>query len=444
MNTESIWEQALEQLKDQLKQDALITLRALIPEPRGQDCVLLAPNKYILETIKKDYWHRVVATLEALQPEGSLRQWHLELETSRKTPSLSVTAISPSETETERFQNHVRADYRFDNFVAGHSNEHAFAAAQAIAQAYNDIMNPLLIYGNTGLGKSHLLHAIGNGMLQRGLKKVLYISGEDFVNTYINALHRQGGESIQELTKRFRSLDALLIDDVQFLADKQRSQIEFFNTFNSLFDSKRQIVLASDRYPRDIEGLEERLKSRFGHGLTVSVEQPELETRIAIVLQKARAIHCPMPQEVAHYLAENIASNIRELEGAVRTLFSRHLYEKKALDLDLARQSISEQVQSQRKQTNVHNIQKAVAQYYQVSVSELTMKGRGKAHIVLARQVAMSLAKDIGGLSYPQIGEAFGRDHSTVIHAYSSIQERCKQDEEFAEHYRNLQWRLTR
>ena len=324
----------------------------------------------------------------------------------------------------------------FDTFVEGKSNQLARAAGAQVVENPGSSYNPLFIYGGVGLGKTHLMHAIGNGMVggKRGAK-VLYLHSERFVGDMVKALQHN---AINEFKRYYRSVDALLIDDIQFFAGKERSQEEFFHTFNALLEGERQVVLTCDRYPKEVQGLEERLKSRFGWGLTVSIEPPELETRVAILLSKASQEGIELPAEVAFFIAKRIRSNIRELEGALRRVVANAQFTGQAVTVDFAKSALRDLLALQDKLVSIENIQRTVAEYYKIRVSDLLSKRRSRS-ITRPRQVAMALAKELTGHSLPEIGDAFGgRDHTTVLHACRKVTELVQSDIRIGEDYENL------
>jgi len=330
----------------------------------------------------------------------------------------------------------MNTNFVFDNFVEGKSNQLARAAAIQVGENAGQAYNPLFIYGGVGLGKTHLMHAAGNLMLKKKPgAKVLYLHSERFVADMVRALQRN---AIEEFKRFYRSLDALLIDDIQFFAGKDRSQEEFFHTFNALLDARQQVILTCDKYPKEIKGLEERLKSRFGWGLTVAIEPPELETRVAILISKAERSNVELPHEVAFFIAKHIQSNVRELEGALKRVIATAHFTGRPITLDFTKEALRDLLALQAKLITVENIQKTVAEYYKVKVAELLSKRRSRS-IARPRQLAMVLAKELTNHSLPEIGDVFGgRDHTTVLHACRKIKELIPADLDLAEDYRNL------
>ncbi len=340
-----------------------------------------------------------------------------------------------------RHQNYLVDHYTFDNFVEGKSNQLALAAAGQVAENPGGSYNPLFLYGGVGLGKTHLMHAVGNALLRRNPEaKVVYLHSERFVADMVKALQLN---AINDFKRYYRSVDALLIDDIQFFAGKERSQEEFFHTFNALLEGGQQMILTCDRYPKEIEGLEERLKSRFGWGLTVAVEPPELETRVAILMKKATQARIELPPDAAFFIAQRIRSNVRELEGALKRVIASAHFTSKPIDVDLIKDSLKDLLALQDKQVSLDNIQRTVAEYYKIKVSDLMSKRRSRS-VARPRQVAMALAKELTNHSLPEIGDSFGgRDHTTVLHACRKIRELRETDSDIREDYKNLLRSLT-
>ena len=322
--------------------------------------------------------------------------------------------------------------YLFANFVEGKSNKLALAAAQQVASNPGLTYNPLLIYGDTGLGKTHLMHAVGNSLREERGDTVVYQHSDAWVNDWIGSIRRGKTTDFKHF---YRGADVLLIDDIQFFVGKENSQEEFFHTFNTLLESEKQVILTCDRYPREILGLEERLKSRFGSGLTVAVEPPELETRAAILLHKAGELKVNLPQDVAFFIANRVRSNVRELEGALRLVAANANLTKQPITIDFARETLRDQLMAQDRRISIDNIQRTVAEYYRLSLSELLSSKRSRT-IARPRQIAMSLAKELTGESLPEIGKHFGgRDHTTVLHACRKIAELRQEDPRVRDDY---------
>jgi len=340
-----------------------------------------------------------------------------------------------------RHESNLNHTFTFDSFVEGKSNQLARAAAQQVAENPGGSYNPLFIYGGVGLGKTHLMHAVGNELLAKNPNaRIIYLHSESFVADMVKALQLN---AINDFKRFYRSVDALLIDDIQFFANKDRSQEEFFHTFNALLEGGQQMILTCDRYPKEIDGLEERLKSRFGWGLTVAVEPPELETRVAILMKKAASANIQLPHEAAFFIAQRIRSNVRELEGALKRVIANAHFTGRAIDIDLIRESLKDLLALQDKLVTIDNIQRTVAEYYKIKLSDLHSRRRSRS-VARPRQVAMSLAKELTNHSLPEIGESFGgKDHTTVLHACRKIKELNESDADIREDLKNLLRLLT-
>ena len=331
--------------------------------------------------------------------------------------------------------------YTFDNFVEGKSNQLALAAARQVAENPGEAYNPLFLYGGVGLGKTHLMHAVGNALKHQNPEaKVVYLHSERFVADMVKALQLN---AISDFKRYYRSVDALLIDDIQFFAKKDRSQEEFFHTFNALLEGGQQMILTCDRYPKEIDGLEERLKSRFGWGLTVAVEPPELETRVAILMNKAAQSRIALPPDAAFFIAQRIRSNVRELEGALKRVIASANFTGRPVDVDLVKESLKDLLALQDKQVSMDNIQRTVAEYYKIKVADLMSRRRSRS-VARPRQMAMALSKELTNHSLPEIGDSFGgRDHTTVLHACRKIKELRETNSDIREDYKNLLRSLT-
>ena len=340
-----------------------------------------------------------------------------------------------------KHRNYLNENFTFTSFVEGKSNQLGLAAARQVAENPGGAYNPLFIYGGVGLGKTHLMHAVGNALVEKNPSaRVVYLHSERFVADMVKALQLN---AINDFKRYYRSVDALLIDDIQFFAGKERSQEEFFHTFNALLEGGQQIILTCDRYPKEIHGLEERLKSRFGWGLTVSVEPPELETRVAILMKKAEEANMLLPNDAAFFIAQRIRSNVRELEGALKRVIANAHFTGRNIDVPLVREALKDLLALQDKQVSIDNIQRVVAEYYKIKVSDILSKRRSRS-VARPRQVAMSLAKELTNHSLPEIGDAFGgRDHTTVLHACRKIKELREEDGDIREDWKNLQRSLT-
>lgn len=357
------------------------------------------------------------------------------------TPDKSATARSPAVEGGLRHESNLNTTFTFDAFVEGKSNQLARAAARQVAENPGGSYNPLFIYGGVGLGKTHLMHAVGNALRAgKPNARIVYLHSERFVADMVKALQLN---AINDFKRFYRSVDALLIDDIQFFAGKDRSQEEFFHTFNALLEGGQQMILTCDRYPKEINGLEERLKSRFGWGLTVAVEPPELETRVAILLTKARQAGVNLSPEAAFFIGQRIRSNVRELEGALKRVIANAQFTGRAIDIDLIKESLKDLLALQDRLVTIDNIQRTVAEYYKIKLSDLLSKRRSRS-IARPRQVAMALAKELTSHSLPEIGEAFGgKDHTTVLHACRKVKDLNETDRDIREDMKNLMRLLT-
>lgn len=332
-------------------------------------------------------------------------------------------------------------NYTFSSFVEGKSNQLALAAAQQVAENPGNSYNPLFLYGGVGLGKTHLMHAVGNALkTQNPEAKVVYLHSERFVADMVKALQLN---AITDFKRYYRSVDALLIDDIQFFAKKDRSQEEFFHTFNALLEGGQQMILTCDRYPKEIDGLEERLKSRFGWGLTVAVEPPELETRVAILMKKAAEVHIDLPPDAAFFIAQRIRSNVRELEGALKRVIASARFVGRPIDIELIKESLKDLLALQDRQVSMDNIQRTAAEYYKIKIADMMSRRRSRS-VARPRQMAMALSKELTNHSLPEIGDSFGgRDHTTVLHACRKIKELRETNSDIREDYKNLLRTLT-
>jgi chromosomal replication initiator protein len=443
-----VWEQCVRQLKGELTAAEfntwILPLQARVDEGRLR---LFAPNRFVLDWTRQHYEVRLLDLCRALS-DGAIGRLSFEVggldSQSNGTATLSTRPV-PVDTDGElaarRTSANLNADFTFDSFVEGKSNQLARAASIQIGQNPGTAYNPLFIYGGVGLGKTHLMHAVGNIVLATNPNaRVVYLHSERFVAEMIKALQHN---RIDEFKKMYRSVNALLIDDVQFFAGKERSQEEFFHTFNALFESRQQIVLSSDRFPKEVVGLEERLKSRFGWGLTVSIEPPDLETSVAILHSKASLWGVDLPEDVAFFVGRRIRSNIRELEGALRRLVANAQFTGKPISMELAKHALRDMLAAQDKQVSIENIQKTVAEYFKLRTSDMISAKRSRS-IARPRQIAMALAKELTKHSLPEIGRAFGgRDHTTVLHATRTIKNLRDSDASIEEDYKNLLRTLT-
>ena len=338
-------------------------------------------------------------------------------------------------------QHHLFENYTFDSFVEGKSNQLALAAARQVAENPGTSYNPLFLYGGVGLGKTHLMHAVGNALKARNPEaKVVYLHSERFVADMVKALQLN---AITDFKRYYRSVNALLIDDIQFFAKKDRSQEEFFHTFNALLEGGQQMILTCDRYPKEIDGLEERLKSRFGWGLTVAVEPPELETRVAILMKKASEVRIDLPPDSAFFIAQRIRSNVRELEGALKRVIASARFLARPIDIELIKESLKDLLALQDRQVSMDNIQRTAAEYYKIKIADMMSRRRSRS-VARPRQMAMALSKELTNHSLPEIGDSFGgRDHTTVLHACRKIKELRETNSDIREDYKNLLRTLT-
>ena len=411
---------------------------------------VLAPNKFISDWVEDNYGVTIKERLTAIT---SNRDLNLNFEIfvdyhDKSTEKLPIQESSPSNTK-ESFsrasksplRSNLIENFTFDTFVEGKSNHIALAASRQIGDGLKNSYNPLFIYGGVGLGKTHLMHAVGNEILkQDSNKKIAYVHSEKFVSDMVKSL--QLG-AINEFKQYYRSLDALLIDDIQFFAKKEQSQEELFHTFNSLLERGSQMILTCDRYPKEIDGLEDRLKSRLGWGLPVVIEPPELETRVAILLSKSASMEHELNEESAFFIAQKVRSNVRELEGALKRVIANSNFTGRSISVDLIKDSLKDLLAIQARQVSVENIQKTTAEYYNIKMSDILSKRRSRS-VARPRQMAMFLAKELTNYSLPEIGESFGgRDHTTVIHACKKIKELRDFNPDIEEDYRKLLRVLT-
>ncbi|CAI8166575.1 MAG: Chromosomal replication initiator protein DnaA [Cellvibrionales bacterium UBA7375] len=477
---EIVWSQCQSQLQSELPEQQYNTwIRPLklkyfdadnerFNDPSNDDVIeLLAPNRFVEDWVKSKFLNRIEELFHQLSGNGvvlgisaspaNAPQYKQQSEfvsnssnsepSSTETPSIiqnpsdldaapvEAPAIIRSAAETS-LRTNLNNEFTFDSFVEGKSNQLAFAAAQQVAENPGGSYNPLFIYGGVGLGKTHLMHAVGNALrAKKPDAKIVYLHSERFVADMVKALQLK---AIDEFKRFYRSVDALLIDDIQFFSGKERSQEEFFHTYNALLEGGQQMILTSDRYPKEIDGVEERLKSRFGWGLTVAVEPPELETRAAILINKAEQSGVHLSKDAAFFIAQRIRSNVRELEGALKRVMAHAQFTRRPIDIDLIRESLKDLLALQDKLITVDNIQRVVADYYQLKMSDLLSRRRSRS-VARPRQVAMSIAKELTNHSLPEIGEAFGgRDHTTVLHACRKVKELEGADREVQRDLKNL------
>jgi chromosomal replication initiator protein len=436
---DSLWPSLAAELKKELPAQQYDTwIRPLRAERQDNELVLVAPNHHVLRWVRTNLLARIEARVERVA--GTRLAVNLILEDRPSETEIvmpePVTVALPAE-RPSRDEHRLNPGFTFTNFVNGKANQIARAAAIQVAENPGTAYNPLFIYGGTGLGKTHLLQAIGIDVLKRNPKaKVRYIHAEQFVADVVRAYQHK---SFDSLKRYYRSLDLFLIDDVQFFVGKSRSQEEFFYTFNALFEAHKQVAITSDCFPKEMTGIEERLISRFGWGLTVAVEPPELEMRVAILLKKAENDGVRVDENVAFFIAKHIRSNVRELEGALKRVLAYARFNNAQVNVATAREALKDLLAVLNRQVSIENIQKTVADYFKIKVSEMYSKKRFRS-VARPRQVAMALAKELTQQSLPEIGEAFGgRDHTTVLHACRKTQELRETDQEFARDYAQLQ-----
>ena len=486
-----LWQQCVDLLRDELPAQQFNTwIRPLQIEAEGDELRVYAPNRFVLDWVNEKYLSRLLELLGE-RSSGMPPALSLLIGSKRSAAARAATPVAPVNSvasanaaptpsnaapapvvsnepsrvsfdpmsganapvqapRTERsvqvegglkHTSYLNRTFTFENFVEGKSNQLARAAAWQVADNPKHGYNPLFLYGGVGLGKTHLMHAVGNHLLKKNPNaKVVYLHSERFVADMVKALQLN---AINEFKRFYRSVDALLIDDIQFFAKKERSQEEFFHTFNALLEGGQQVILTSDRYPKEIEGLEERLKSRFGWGLTVAVEPPELETRVAILMKKADQAKVDLPHDAAFFIAQRIRSNVRELEGALKRVIAHSHFMGREITIELIRESLKDLLALQDKLVSIDNIQRTTAEYYKIKISDLLSKRRSRS-VARPRQVAMALSKELTNHSLPEIGDAFGgRDHTTVLHACRKIAELRESDADIREDYKNLLRTLT-
>ncbi|ACA84302.1 chromosomal replication initiator protein DnaA [Shewanella woodyi] len=453
----SLWQQCIGRLQDELSaQQFSMWIRPLQAEMDGDTLVLYAPNRFVLDWVRDKYINIInqffteqmgsdapklrfdigsrPSAPKPIQATAAVVKPKLESSPQKSQTSFNVNAPEPAATANHR--SNINPTYQFENFVEGKSNQLGKAAALQVAENPGGAYNPLFLYGGTGLGKTHLLHAVGNGIIKnKPNAKVVYMHSERFVQDMVKALQNN---AIEEFKRYYRSVDALFIDDIQFFANKDRSQEEFFHTFNALLEGNHQIILTSDRYPKEIDGVEDRLKSRFGWGLTVAIEPPELETRVAILMRKAQESGINLPDEVAFFIAKRLRSNVRELEGALNRVIANANFTGRPITIDFVREALRDLLALQEKLVTIDNIQKTVAEYYKIKMADMLSKRRSRS-VARPRQVAMALSKELTNHSLPEIGDAFGgRDHTTVLHACRKIAQLREESHDTKEDYANL------
>lgn len=449
----SLWQHCLNHLEGELDLQEFNTyIRPLQAIQQDSSLQLYAPNQFVVDWVQDCAGSRINALLSHYS-DGRIEKAILQVGSCNPQPQVYHQAPDLAPENNLPFgskvnhqipelpESRLNKNYTFDNFVEGKSNQLPRAASYQVAENPGSAYNPLFIYGGVGLGKTHLMHAVGNHIRTRTPDaRVAYLHSEQFVAEMIKALQLN---AINEFKARYRSVDVLLIDDIQFFAGKERSQEEFFYTFNTLLEVQHQIILTCDRFPKEVNGLEERLKSRFGWGLTVAVEPPELETRVAILMNKASLENITLADDVAFFLGRLIYSNVRELEGALRRIIAYSRFTRRPITMELTREALKDLLALQEKLVTIENIQKTVAEYYKIRVSDLPSKRRSRA-VARPRQIAMALSKELTNHSLTEIGKAFGgRDHTTVLHACRKIDELKSADRRVAEDYRNLLKRLS-
>jgi chromosomal replication initiator protein len=425
------WSECTEKLEAKLSQEEFNTwIKPLKADIYENNLEISAPNDFVLAYVKENLG-QIIENLVSKSNESLI----VKFKTLDKSTFVDKLNVS-EENKPSLVQN-----FTFSSFVEGKSNHMALAAAKQVAANPKGDYNPLFIYGGVGLGKTHLMHAVGNEILSADTsKRIVYVHSEKFVADMVKAL--QLG-AMSEFKEFYRNADALLIDDIQFFAGKEQSQEEFFHTFNTLLDRNHQMILTCDKYPKEIDGLEERLKSRLGWGLPVIIEPPELETRAAVLLSKANSMGVKLPNDCAIYIAQRIRSNIRELEGALKRVVANSRFTDQEIDVPFVKDALKDLFVISAKMVSIDNIQKTVAEYYNIKLSDLLSKRRSRS-ITRPRQLAMALTKSLTNHSLPEIGEAFnGRDHTTVLHACSKIKELRKEIPSLEEDYRNLNRALT-
>jgi chromosomal replication initiator protein len=443
--TSKLWQRCLERLQGEVGIEDIHTwLKPLQASEDGSVLRLFAPNGFVLDSVRERYLPRIEAVAKHLAPE--ITAVRLDVGSSMLRPVAPTPRRAEAPVLADAFESNLDPHYVFENFVEGKSNQLGKAAAQQVAMNPGRTYNPLLLYGGTGLGKTHLMHAAGNLMRANNPgMRVLYQRSEQFFSAMIKALNNKtaGNRAIDEFKQRYRSVDALLVDDIQFFAGKDRTQEEFFHTFNALFEGKQQIILSCDRYPKEVENLEPRLTSRLGWGLSVAIEPPDFETRVAILLSKAENKSLPLPDDVAFMVARRMRSNVRDLEGALNTLAARATFTGRGITIDFAQEALRDLLTVQERAVGLPNILKHVADYYQLRQADVLSKKRTRS-LARPRQLAMALAKELTEHSLPEIGDFFGgRDHTTVLHACRLVRELVATDGRVREDWDKLLRILT-
>ncbi len=458
----SLWLQCLQRLQEELPAaEFSMWVRPLQAELNDNTLTLFAPNRFVLDWVRDKYLNNINRLLMEFSgndvPNLRFEVGSRPVVAPKPAPVRTAADVAAESSASAQLaqrkpihktwdddsaaadithRSNVNPKHKFNNFVEGKSNQLGLAAARQVSDNPGAAYNPLFLYGGTGLGKTHLLHAVGNAIVDNNPNaKVVYMHSERFVQDMVKALQNN---AIEEFKRYYRSVDALLIDDIQFFANKERSQEEFFHTFNALLEGNQQIILTSDRYPKEISGVEDRLKSRFGWGLTVAIEPPELETRVAILMKKAEDHQIHLPDEVAFFIAKRLRSNVRELEGALNRVIANANFTGRPITIDFVREALRDLLALQEKLVTIDNIQKTVAEYYKIKVADLLSKRRSRS-VARPRQLAMALAKELTNHSLPEIGDAFGgRDHTTVLHACRKIEQLREESHDIKEDYSNL------
>ncbi len=436
----SFWDQCLQRFQDDLSAQQYNTwIKPLTLEEGDGRLRILAPNRFVLDWFREKFSSHLLSW--AQEHYGQPRELEYALNARPRSASVPASPRPAAPAQNAPLAMRINPQFNFDNFVGGRANQLARAAALQVADNPGTAYNPLFIYGGVGLGKTHLIQAIANQLRSgRPDARISYIHANDYVNDMVQAYRNKAFDSFKQ---QYAAHDLLLIDDIQFFAAKDRTQEEFFYIFNTLIENHRQIVLTCDTFPKDMQGIDERLKSRFAWGLTVAIEPPELEMRVAILLKKAEAEGVRLEENVAFFIAKQVRSNVRELEGAIKRIVAYARFSEKPITLDLAKDALKDLIASTSRQVSIENIQKTVAEFHKLKVADMFCKKRTR-NLARPRQIAMALAKELTNLSLPEIGESFGgRDHTTVLHACRKVQELREQDPETARVYLLLLQTLT-
>lgn len=443
--TPGIWKEALGFIQSRMGDEVIETWfqPTKLGELNGKKATIVVPNKFFGEWLGRNYREVIGEALQAVRP---VEDGKVDIEFIVGQPVSPVVSEEPDKPQATRQQTRVHRQlpnpkYTFENFVVGASNQFAHAASLAVAEAPAQAYNPFFIYGGVGLGKTHLLNSIGNFVMQKGDLRIVYLTTEQFTNEVINSIRY---DKMMELRRRYRNIDMLLIDDIQFLAGKERTQEEFFHTFNALYEARKQIVLSSDRFPKEMPSMEERLRSRFEWGLIADLQQPDIETRIAILKKKSEEEGIVIGDDVIHLLAEGLKSNIRELEGALIRLGAYSTLTGQAITTDMVKTVLRDLLGSKKKVITLEDVQDVVARRFQVKVSELKSKRRTKT-VVHPRQIAMYLSRELTAASFPEIGREFGgKDHTTIIHACRQIEKAIERDNSIRTTVENLKDEISK